>query len=51
MNSTYNLSIFVSGNTKSTVNLEKMSCKNCSELAHMEFQRKMCVFENFCCFY
>ena len=48
INSTYNLSIFVSGNTKSTVNLEKMSCKNCSELAHMEFQRKMCVFENCC---
>ena len=23
-----------------------MSCKNCSELTHMEFERKTCVFKN-----
>ena len=42
------LIIFVSANTKSTVNQKKMSCKNSSELTHMGFQRKMCVFKNCC---
>ena len=23
-----------------------MSCKNCSELTHMEFERKTCIFKN-----